>query len=102
MADLNSVFIDQNTSTLLDEEIKKGQKVESKVVKPNLEVEAPQVKVQKTPYTPPQNAWNQKEFGGELYMDRVFSTYQNWNAAREEGTFWEGTKAAFSNKLLST
>ena len=100
MADLNSVFIDQNTSTLLEEEIKKGQKVESKVVKPNLEVEAPQVKVQKTPYTPPQNAWNQKEFGGELYLDRVFATYQNWNAAREEGTFWEGTKAAFSNNQV--
>lgn len=100
MADVNSIFIDTNASTLLDEKVKKGLKVEDKTVTPKVEVEAPEVKVQKTPYTPPQNAWNQKEFGGELYMDRVFATYQNWNAAREEGTFWEGTKAAFSNNQV--
>jgi hypothetical protein len=43
-----------------------------------------------TKYLSPQNAWNQKEQGGELYLDRVYKTYQNWNDARKEATFGEG------------
>ncbi len=53
-----------------------------------------------TKYLSPQNAWNQKEQGGELYLDRVYKTYQNWNDARKEATFGEGAVAAISNNQV--
>ena len=52
-------------------------------------------------YYPPINFWSQQDAGGELYLDRVFKTYQDWRDKREyQATFGEGVSAAFSDNWL--
>ena len=71
-----------------------------KPLQADIQLDAPDQKEIPNEYRTPQNAWNQKEQGGELYLDRVFKTYQNWNDARKEATFGEGVVAAISNNQI--
>ena len=53
-------------------------------------------------YDPPINLWTQHDAGGELYLDRVFKTYQDWRDKREyKATLGEGVKAAGQEDMLT-
>jgi|MDTC01.3.fsa_nt_gb hypothetical protein len=51
-------------------------------------------------YNPIKNLWNPVDQGGELYLDRVFHTYQNWTDKRESPSLGEGWSAAWRDNWI--
>ena len=99
-ADLLSAM--KKKPTVVKQDLKAPTQIEEdlKPLQADVNLESPEKKEMPNTYRAPQNAWNKREEGGELYLDRVFKTYQNWNDARKEATFGEGVVAAVSNNQI--